>query len=206
MFRTISQTAVNYRKSSLSVGRAGAVHGGDRLPWVKGDLNGVGGNFMSLTSLDWQVHVHGVATHEIQAVCNDRKLPLHVFPWRQEMSRPGLRRNAVYLVRPGRSCGQSNDDHVLSRRACAYSGEVDRSSHLEGWQRKIQTGTCKVECPPVSRVRTPLGSRPRRTWVACVDARRHGIFSFKLILQPGVLDGEGKRREQQMEQQKMRQS
>ena len=35
MFRTISQTAVNYRGSSLSEGRAGDVHGGDRLPWVK---------------------------------------------------------------------------------------------------------------------------------------------------------------------------
>ena len=35
MFRTVSQTAVNYRESSLSEGRAGAVHGGDRLPWVK---------------------------------------------------------------------------------------------------------------------------------------------------------------------------
>ena len=35
MFRTISQTAVHYRGSSLSERRAGAVHGGDRLPWVK---------------------------------------------------------------------------------------------------------------------------------------------------------------------------
>ena len=43
MFRTVSQTAVNYRGSSLSEGRAGAVHGGDRLPWVKADPNGVGG-------------------------------------------------------------------------------------------------------------------------------------------------------------------
>ena len=34
MFRTVSQTSVNYRGSSLSEGRAGAVHGGDRLPWV----------------------------------------------------------------------------------------------------------------------------------------------------------------------------
>ena len=37
MFRTVSQTAVNYRGSSLSEGRAGTVHGGDRLPWVKTD-------------------------------------------------------------------------------------------------------------------------------------------------------------------------
>jgi 2-polyprenyl-6-methoxyphenol hydroxylase-like FAD-dependent oxidoreductase len=31
MFRTISQTAVNYRRSSLSGGRAGPIRGGDRL-------------------------------------------------------------------------------------------------------------------------------------------------------------------------------
>src|SRR5205809_3671030 len=40
MFRTISQTAVNYRGSSLSEGRAGTVHGGDRLPWLQADVNG----------------------------------------------------------------------------------------------------------------------------------------------------------------------
>lgn len=101
MFRTISQTVVNYRASSLSEGRAGTVHGGDRLPWVKLDLNGVAGdNFAPLTSLDWQVHVYGDAAPEILAVCKERKLPLHVFPWRPEMARAGLRRNAVYLVRP----------------------------------------------------------------------------------------------------------
>jgi len=101
MFRTISQTAVNYRRSSLSAGRAGTVHGGDRLPWVKADVNGLDeDNFTPLTSLDWQVHVYGEAAPEIQAVCDGRKLPLHAFPWRPEMGRTGLRRNAVYLVRP----------------------------------------------------------------------------------------------------------
>jgi len=100
MFRTVSQTAVNYRGSSLSEGRAGAVRGGDRLPWVKTDLNGVGDNFTPLTSLDWQVHVYGDAAPEIQAMCDGRKLPLHVFPWRPEKGGTGLRRNAAYLVRP----------------------------------------------------------------------------------------------------------
>jgi 2-polyprenyl-6-methoxyphenol hydroxylase-like FAD-dependent oxidoreductase len=99
MFRTVSQTVVNYRGSSLSEGRAGAVHGGDRLPWVNTD--GIDAdNFTPLTSLDWQAHVYGDATLEMQAACEDRQLPLHVFPWRPEMSRAGLRRNAVYLVRP----------------------------------------------------------------------------------------------------------
>jgi 2-polyprenyl-6-methoxyphenol hydroxylase-like FAD-dependent oxidoreductase len=101
LFRTVSQTAVNYRGSSLSEGRAGTVHGGDRLPWVKTDVNGVNtDNFAPLTSVDWQVHVYGDAPPGVQAVCDGRKLPLHVFPWRPELSRTGLLRNAVYLVRP----------------------------------------------------------------------------------------------------------
>jgi 2-polyprenyl-6-methoxyphenol hydroxylase-like FAD-dependent oxidoreductase len=101
MFRTISQTAVNYRGSALSEGRAGTIHGGDRLPWVRADVNGAGeDNFTPLTSLDWQVHVYGDAAPGIQAECDVHKLPLHVFPWRPEMGRAGPRRNAVYLVRP----------------------------------------------------------------------------------------------------------
>jgi 2-polyprenyl-6-methoxyphenol hydroxylase-like FAD-dependent oxidoreductase len=101
MFRTVSQTAVNYRGSGLSEGRAGPVHGGDRLPWVTPDVNGGDeDNFTPLKSLDWQVHVYGDAAPEIQAVCAERQLPLHVFSWRPEMGRTGLRRDAVYLVRP----------------------------------------------------------------------------------------------------------
>jgi hypothetical protein len=49
-FRTMLQTSVNYRGSSLSDGRAGAVDGGDRLPWVKTDRNGEAGE--SLESRD----------------------------------------------------------------------------------------------------------------------------------------------------------
>lgn len=101
MFRTVSQTTVNYRGSSLSEGRAGAVHGGDRLPWVTTEPNGLTkDNFAPLSSLAWQVHVYGDATVEIEAVCDARKLPLHVFPWSPTTKRAGLRRNAVYLVRP----------------------------------------------------------------------------------------------------------
>jgi 2-polyprenyl-6-methoxyphenol hydroxylase-like FAD-dependent oxidoreductase len=99
MFRTVSQTAVNYRESSLSEGHAGRIHGGDRLPWVKSEANRHD-NFGSLTSLDWQVHVYGDAASEIRTVCQDHKLPLHVFAWDPEVARTGLRRNAVYLVRP----------------------------------------------------------------------------------------------------------
>ncbi|HEY6265432.1 MAG TPA: FAD-dependent monooxygenase [Candidatus Acidoferrum sp.] len=101
LFRMVSQTAVNYRGSSLSEGTTGTVHGGDRLPWVKTKVNGVeSDNFAPLSTLDWQVHVYGDAAPEIRAVCEGRKLPLHVFPWHPEMSGAGLRHNAIYLVRP----------------------------------------------------------------------------------------------------------
>ncbi len=101
MFLTISQTTLNYRGSSLSEGRAGKVSGGDRLPWVKTQIEGVDAdNFKPLTSMDWQVHVYGDAASEVRAMCEARKLPLHVFPWRDEMKETGLLCNAAYLVRP----------------------------------------------------------------------------------------------------------
>jgi 2-polyprenyl-6-methoxyphenol hydroxylase-like FAD-dependent oxidoreductase len=101
MFRTVSQTAVNYRTSPLSRGRAGRLHGGDRLPWVKTNTAGLDDdNFKPLTSLSWQVHVYGNAGPELRAICEQRRLPLHVFGWRRYMRGSGLQRDAVYLVRP----------------------------------------------------------------------------------------------------------
>jgi hypothetical protein len=54
MFLTISQTNVNYRGSALSIGSAGRVEAGDRLPWEPQDTGT--DNFASLRSLDWQAH------------------------------------------------------------------------------------------------------------------------------------------------------
>ena len=98
MFRTVSQTAVNYRGGPLSAGRAGGVHGGDRLPWAA--LDESADNFAPLTSMDWQVHVYGRAHSSIESLCRERGVPLHVFPWRRSMRASGLERDAVYVVRP----------------------------------------------------------------------------------------------------------
>jgi 2-polyprenyl-6-methoxyphenol hydroxylase-like FAD-dependent oxidoreductase len=102
LFRTVSQIGVNYRKSALSAGKAGAVRGGDRLPWV--ELGGREGqasdNFEALESLRWQAHCYGEAPPAVHAACAARGLALHTFPWQTPMRRAGLRRNAVYLVRP----------------------------------------------------------------------------------------------------------
>ena len=58
MFRTISQTVVNYRHCDFNAGTAGRLEGGDRLPWVKLDAASDirSDNFVPLRALDWQVH------------------------------------------------------------------------------------------------------------------------------------------------------
>jgi hypothetical protein len=100
MFRTISQTAIEYRQSALSTGEAGGVKAGDRLPWVE---LGVGAkatdNFAPLVALDWQMHVYGAAATEIKAMCSARDsrcTNLHG----ATMGAKGLAQNAAYLVRP----------------------------------------------------------------------------------------------------------
>jgi len=106
LFRTVSQVNVNYRGSDLSRGRVGPVHAGDRLPWVKAGPAGASpdgageDNFTPLKSLDWQLHVYGEAAPEVRTLGVEQKLPLYVFPWRAEMKQSGLRRSALYLVRP----------------------------------------------------------------------------------------------------------
>ncbi len=98
LFKTLSQIVVNYRHSRLSEGAAGAVRGGDRLPWVETAPGQ--DNFAPLASIAWQVHVYGEAPTGLTEVCSERGLPLHVFAWQPNMGRSGLRRGALYLVRP----------------------------------------------------------------------------------------------------------
>lgn len=98
LFRTVSQTRVNYRDSSLSAGTAGRVHGGDRLPWV--ELGSGEDNFAPLTSLKWQVHVYGEAQRRLSEACAELRLPLHAFAWQPGMRRAGFENAALYLVRP----------------------------------------------------------------------------------------------------------
>jgi 2-polyprenyl-6-methoxyphenol hydroxylase-like FAD-dependent oxidoreductase len=118
IFRTVSQTSIQYRHSSLSRGMAGAVRGGDRLPWVKMEVNGVNSdNFAPLQSLDWQVHVYGVAAPALQSLCTGRNLVLHVFAYTATTRRAGLRRNAAYLVRPDGYVALAEPDGVADNIA-----------------------------------------------------------------------------------------
>jgi 2-polyprenyl-6-methoxyphenol hydroxylase-like FAD-dependent oxidoreductase len=96
-FRRVSQTRINYRQSSLSEGSAGDLRGGDRLPWVDATDEG---NFGPLKSLDWQIHVYGRASQDLQKAAEDCSMALHEFAWNEPTQQAGLERDALYLVRP----------------------------------------------------------------------------------------------------------
>lgn len=81
-------------------------------------------NFTPPTSLDWQVRVYGSATPEIHAVCQERRLPLHVFPWRPESDGADLRRDAFYLVRPDGYVALADPD----------AGAAALTSYLDAWR------------------------------------------------------------------------
>lgn len=98
MFQTVSQIGVNYRHSALSAGQAGGVRGGDRLPWV--ETADAADNFAPLASLAWQAHVYGEPPAGLKDACEELVLPLHCFAWRPAMRGAGLRRGALYLIRP----------------------------------------------------------------------------------------------------------
>ena len=98
LFETVSQIEIAYPHSWLSAEAAGKVRGGDRLPWVK---TGTGkNNFTALQTLDWQAHMYGEASPDLADACARLRLPLHVFAWQAGMRRAGLKRGALYLVRP----------------------------------------------------------------------------------------------------------
>jgi len=97
LFKTVSQTTLNYRNSTLSEGKVGKVCGGDRLPWT-----GSQGfdNYELLNNIGWQVHIYGDANAEISTWCDQHKIILHIIEWKSGYQKLGFTRNAMYLLRP----------------------------------------------------------------------------------------------------------
>ena len=147
MFKTVSQTGIDYRKSPLSRGGAGRVMGGDRLPWAGAGSGPAGGdNFTPLASLDWQVHVYGEASQAVRDVCTARALALREFLWRDEFWRVGLMQDALYLVRP--------DGHVALADPNGRPAALER--FLDAWAIEPRPN------PPARATRKPAAKRPPR--------------------------------------------
>jgi 2-polyprenyl-6-methoxyphenol hydroxylase-like FAD-dependent oxidoreductase len=140
MFRTLSQIAIKYPQSRLSAGSAGRVRGGDRLPWIGGSQNGDGGpdNYAALESRDWQVHCYGDPTPGVRVACEKRGLALHAFSWTSSMAPAGLKRNAVYLIRPDGHIGlaePSGDAAGLERYVDQHRIQPGLGDRRDAWAR-----------------------------------------------------------------------
>jgi 2-polyprenyl-6-methoxyphenol hydroxylase-like FAD-dependent oxidoreductase len=108
LFRLISQTRITYRNTPLATGVHGAIHSGDRLPWLRQQ-----DNYAPLKSLDWQLHCYGDARLDLLTWCERTKLPLHFF-----LPAGPLKPGTLCLVRPDGYIGwigRSNDLAALSR-------------------------------------------------------------------------------------------
>jgi hypothetical protein len=112
IFRTISQTRIHYPDSPLSQGVAGDVHGGDRLPWTGSHAQD---NFELLRSLDWQAHVYGEVNEDLETACRELHLPLHVFSSSDGAKNAGLKRDALYLVRPDGYIALASSEQSVSK-------------------------------------------------------------------------------------------
>ena len=128
LFRTVSQVRVNYRGSALSAGTAGAVHGGDRLPWIR---DGITDNYASLQAIAWQAHVYGSAAEPLRAACAAHRIPLQVFPWSALCRSAGLERDALYLLRPD-----------------TYVALADRTADPQGLERYFRERALRPRATP----------------------------------------------------------
>jgi 2-polyprenyl-6-methoxyphenol hydroxylase-like FAD-dependent oxidoreductase len=110
MFRVLSQTRITYRGTPLNTGVVGAIHSGDRLPWLRQQ-----DNYAPLKSLDWQLQCYGDARMDLLAWCERCKIPIHFF-------RPAepFKAGTLCFVRP--------DGHI---------GWVGHSTDLAGLNRYV---------------------------------------------------------------------
>jgi 2-polyprenyl-6-methoxyphenol hydroxylase-like FAD-dependent oxidoreductase len=120
LFSAVSQIVIAYRDSALSAGKAGALHGGDRLPWAKAANSD---NFDTLATTDWQLHVYGTLGAGLSDWCASR-LAVHAFAWEPVHETAGFSRDAMYLVRPDAyiAFAATEQDPALIERYLAEHG------------------------------------------------------------------------------------
>ncbi|MGZ1810055.1 FAD-dependent monooxygenase [Staphylococcus argenteus] len=112
LFKTISQTNLNYHQSELSTGEYGKIKGGDRLPWI---YNENIDNFVPLKSYDWQIHLYGTMTQDVKQLAYETGVPMYNVPWNKSMYAKGIKENSVFLVRPDSYVSVATDSKNLEQ-------------------------------------------------------------------------------------------
>ena len=180
---------------NVSEGRAGAVHGGDRLPWViVGDVD----NYEPQKAMSWQVHVYGAASPELKTWCQERGLPLYVFAWRPQYGQAGLAQDALYLIRPDTYVALSlqnptpepyvtNTDYTRPEQVQAVVRSLERTDvRLVLWSLELDTPQGKIEGDHLGPLRVFL-----RTHYQIVKTFADGDQVWIDGLGEGEGDGEG---------------
>ncbi|GGN98342.1 FAD-dependent monooxygenase [Saccharibacillus kuerlensis] len=108
-FRIISQLSLQYRNGPLSSGKAGRIHGGDRLPWIP-NADGENDNFAPAGTIEWQVHVYGEVRPALKEWCDSNDITLRCFVWNDACERAGIARDAAYLIRPDMYVAMADPD------------------------------------------------------------------------------------------------
>jgi len=158
LFLTISQTNVNYRARASLIDSAARVEAGDRLPWVR--LENGKDNFEGLRSLDWQAHVYGETSGEMERLCARAELNLQRFPWSAAAGRAGIIRNGFYLIRP--------DGYI----GLAASG--DPAAALHGYQARLGLAFGPAGARSAAILAAALRLRSTRPWRALGELHGRG--------------------------------
>ena len=119
-WETTSQINIEYKDSSLSEnarGVNGALVAGNRLAWVRTDVDGkegegeVGDNYEALRQTKWAVHVYGEVERDTRRALQAEGIEVVKFPWSEDARNKGLVEGALYLVRPDGYVGMKASGH-----------------------------------------------------------------------------------------------
>ena len=116
LFNTVSQTRIHYRDSALSEGRAGTVHGGDRLPWT-------GANYAMLDGRSWRLHCYGEVPEGVAPVAAALGIAVDALPFDKAADAAGFIEGAAYLLRPDGHVAIALPDRAAERLA-AYAARI----------------------------------------------------------------------------------
>ena len=155
MFRTVSQIAVNYRGSRLSEGTRRAASAAATACRGSDGTAGRHDNFAPLSSL----RLAGARLRRggagIAEACARRGLALHIFPWQPATARAGLKRDAVYLVRPDGYVGLADPEASPARLESIWTAGACSPEHRTPVDRAVVC-RCRV---PVLMFRQPVFPR-----------------------------------------------
>lgn len=129
LFRFLTQEDLNYRESLLSVGTAGGLRSGDKLPWLKTETFD---NYNCLKLMDWHIQIYGQTHSTFNSVANFRGFKIYEFEWSKSAKALGFAKDAFYLVRPDgyiALCDLRQNAHIL--KSFLIEWDFDNTQNLK---------------------------------------------------------------------------